>query len=526
MTGSFAPNSSTTKHAVYTKRGVVAAQNTKAATAGAEILAAGGNAMDAAIATSFALAACEPWMSGLGGGGSLVHFDAKASAYSTIDFNMIAPAKLDPNAYPLLDDGSGGDLFGWPAVEGDRNVKGPLAMAVPGQLAGIAMAHERYATMPIQDLLAPAIALAEQGLEIDWFASFLITTAARDLNRFETSRQTYFSDGFPPVPDWTSLPLYRPLGQLADTLKELAQSGLASFYQGDLAQAVAADLAEVGGVITAEDLRLMQAKAVKPLTFNYRGAQISAMDGLYAGPSLARAMAHVETIDAQGDWPDEREFLAYADGLKDAYRHRLAHMGEGGDGATPSCTSHHCSIDAQGNMVSMTQTLLSLFGSKVMLPRTGILMNNGIMWFDPRPGRPNSMAPGRRPLANMCPVIAETSEMRLALGASGGRRIMPAVMQILCAVVDHDMSLEEAFAQPRIDVSGTDQVAISDRLWDPVPQMLAEHHPTRLITPSPYPLSFACPTAVMHDLIDGLHYGTAEISQPWADAVIEPDMLA
>lgn len=247
------------------------------------------------------------------------------------------------------------------------------------------------------------------------------------------------------------------------------------------------------------------------------------MDGLYAGLSMKQALGHVEGVEVAGDWPDEREFLAYAEGLKRAYAHRLEHMGEGADASAPSCTSHHCAIDAQGNMVSMTQTLLSLFGSRVMLPRTGILMNNGIMWFDPRANKPNSMAPGRRPLCNMCPVIAETDQMRVALGASGGRRIMPAVMQILCAMIDHGMSLEEAFAQPRIDVSGTDEVAISDQLWDPVPQMLAEQHPTRIVTPSPYPLAFACPVAVMHDLIDGHHYGTAEVSQPWADAVVEPD---
>ena len=100
---------------------------------------------------------------------------------------------------------------------------------------------------------------------------------------------------------------------------------------------------------------------------------------------------------------------------------------------------------------------------------------------------------------------------------------MPAVMQILCSMIDHGMPLEEAFAQPRIDVSGMDIVTINERLWEPIPEVLAQQHDTRIVTPGPYPLAFACPSAVMHDRVDGLNYGTAEISQPWADAVVEPD---
>lgn len=521
MTGSFAPNARTSKDAVYTKKGVVAAQNAKAAQVGAGILDAGGNAIDAAIATSFALAATEPWMSGLGGGGSAVCYHAANATYSTFDFNMLAPRALDPSAYPLDTSGSGGDLFGWPAVVGDVNVKGPLSIAVPGQLAGIALLHERGASMPIAELVAPAIDLAKAGLEIDWFASFLISTAARDLHRDATCRQFYLQDGFAPVPDWTGHPLAIRLGNLASTLEELAREGLASYYTGSVAEALLLDLQDVGSVIQRADLENYQAFARKPLQFSYRDARVAAMDGLYAGPSLRMALGEVAAIEPAGDWPDEHEFLAYAQGLNHSYRYRLEHMGEAADPKLNSCTSHHCAIDAEGNMVSMTQTLLSLFGSKVMLPRTGVLMNNGIMWFDPRPSRPNSIAPGRKPLSNMCPIIAETADFRLALGASGGRRIMPAVMQILCSIVDHGMSLEEAFAQPRIDVSGSEEVVIDERLWDPIPEALAAHYSTRRATAAPYPLSFACPSGIMHDLLDGYRYGTAEISQPWADAVAQ-----
>ena len=176
-------------------------------------------------------------------------------------------------------------------------------------------------------------------------------------------------------------------------------------------------------------------------------------------------------------------------------------------------------IDAAGNMVTLTQTLLSLFGSKVVLPSSGILMNNGIMWFDPRPGRPNSLAPGVRPLSNMCPVIAQDEAHRIAIGASGGRRIMPAVMQILSFVIDYGMSLEEAFAQARIDVTGEGMVTMSRDLDDEVQAALRSAVGAEPVRATAYPLPFACPVAVMHDLLENDHYGTAEFIHPWADAV-------
>jgi gamma-glutamyltranspeptidase/glutathione hydrolase len=146
-------------------------------------------------------------------------------------------------------------------------------------------------------------------------------------------------------------------------------------------------------------------------------------------------------------------------------------------------------------------------------------MNNGVMWFDPRPGRPNSLAPGVRPLSNMCPVIAQDEAHRIAIGASGGRRIMPAVMQILSFIIDYGMSLEEAFAQGRIDVTGDGVVTMSRDLDDEVQEALRAAVGARPVRALAYPLPFACPVAVMHDLLENDHYGTAEVIHPWADAV-------
>ena len=184
-----------------------------------------------------------------------------------------------------------------------------------------------------------------------------------------------------------------------------------------------------------------------------------------------------------------------------------------------SCTTHLCVIDSQGSMVSLTQTLLSIFGSKLVLPQTGILMNNGLMWFNPEPGHPNSLAPDKRCLANTCPVIGLNDSGGMALGASGGRRIMPAVLQLLHLLIDGEMSLEEAFHQPRIDHSGGDQVVVDRRLQKGVLQKIEEKFSCITAENGAFPLYFACPSAVLKN--GSQHYGSTAITHPWADAVSE-----
>ena len=191
-----------TKRAARSRQGVVAAQSRTAAEVGAEVLRAGGNAVDAAIATSLALGVVEPWMSGLGGGGCMLVRQAADGSSHALDFGMVAPRGLDLSAYPLAG-GPAGDLFGWPAVVGDRNLHGPLAVAVPGLADGLRLAHEQFGTVPFAELAAPAIALAEQGLTVDWHASQMIAGAARDLRRYATAAAQWLPDGLPPVPPWT-----------------------------------------------------------------------------------------------------------------------------------------------------------------------------------------------------------------------------------------------------------------------------------------------------------------------------------
>jgi gamma-glutamyltranspeptidase / glutathione hydrolase len=503
--------------------GIVATQNRIAGEAGARILAAGGNAIDAAVATGFALAAVEPWNSGLGGIGYMLVYLAKEDRIHVVDFAPVSPRGLDPADYPLVGGGATTrDLFTWPSVKDDRNVHGPFSFAVPGHVDGLGLALERFGTLAFKDVLGPAIELAEQGMAADWYLTFKIATMARELHRYPTTREIWLPGGFPPVTA-PGAPLERlVLKGLAGTLRRLASAGRRDFYEGDIAAAIVKDTRALGGILSAEDLKRYRARVVEPLETEYRGASVSMAPALTAGPSLLKVLTDLRGFSFQGHRPNADAFVAYARALRDAYVDRLEKMGETDNAAEPSCTTHFNVVDRHGNMVAHTQTLLSVFGSRVVLPSTGILMNNGIMWFDPRAGLPNSLAPGKRPLTNMCPVVVRRGGKGwFAIGASGGRKIMPAVLQISSFLIDHGMNLEDAFHQPRIDASGGELVGVDPALPAEIRTALADSFPTQLTEFVVYPTNFACPSAVLRDPATGEHFGISDVMSPWSAAVAE-----
>jgi len=515
------------KPAVESAGGIVAGQSRRAAAAGAEILAAGGNAVDAAIATGLALAACEPWMSGLGGVGYMVVQRPGGAPAEVVDFGPLAPARLDPSRYALLP-GAGGDkdIFGWPRVVEDRNVIGGESVALPSYVAGIALAHERFGRLPWAALVEPAIALAEEGVLLDWYGALSIAVAAPDLARFEASRRVFLPGGLPPLPATGSLPRHLPLPGLARTLRRLAGAGARDFYEGEVARGILRDLRAAGSPIEAADLAGYRASLAPALEFDYRGSRIAAVPGLSGGPALRQVMAGLAERTLAGRAPDAEDYRAYARILRLAYSERLTRAGAGAEDGQPggapraASTSHLSVCDRDGMMVALTQTLLSRFGSKLLLPESGVLMNNGIMWFDPRPGHPNSIAGGKRPLANMCPVVVRRDGATwLALGASGGRSILPAVAQILSFLVDYGMELEAAFHQPRLDESATGVFTLDARLDPAIVAAVAALGPAATGEPRPYPALFASPSAVLR--AGGRSVGMAEIASPWSGAVAE-----
>jgi gamma-glutamyltranspeptidase / glutathione hydrolase len=508
------------KPGAASKGGIVAAQSHAAATVGADILAAGGTAVDAAVAAALAGAAAEPWSSGLGGIGHLVVHRADARQAESIDFGPVSPRSLDPAAYPLTDT-IRTELFTWPqSVVGDRNIHGPLAFAIPSAVRGYGVAVERYGRMPWRELAAPAAALAREGLPIDWFTTLKVANAAADLRRYDESRRIWLPAGLPPVCASDGDVPRLPLGRLAETLARLAEAGPEDFYHGEIARAIAADTRGADGFLSVDDLADCRARIVPSLHIAYRGVAVQTTPGMTAGPTLA---AVLERLGRQrfGAAPDAGYFEALIEALRAAYADRLEHAGDVEAGA-PTSTTHITAIDREGTIVSLTTTLLSLFGSYYVLPSTGILMNNGIMWFDPRPGRPNSIAPGKRALTNMCPiVVARDGRPWLGLGASGGRRILAAVSQMTSFVVDFGMGPETAAHHPRIDVSGSDRVAIDRRLPLAIVEPLLAKPGASLAEHGVFPARFACPNLVLHGA-DGINHGISDAMSPWSAVVAEP----
>jgi gamma-glutamyltranspeptidase/glutathione hydrolase len=516
------------KPAVVSKGGIVAAQSRKAAEIGAEVLASGGDCIDAVIATGFALGVLEPWMNGVGGGGAMVLYRAREDRYEVIDYGMRAPLSLRLEDYPLTE-GAASDIFPWQRVKDDRNLHGPASIAVPGVVAGHEEAYRRYARMPWRDLLAPSIRLAGEGLLVDWWTTLAIASSAADLRRYEASAAAYLQDGLPPNPQWGIRSVVRlPQDRLKATLDQLAAIGPRDFYEGDLARSIAADVQGAGGTLSAGDLAAFRAHVREPLQIPYRGGVVYATPELTAGPTLAHTLRLLQQeLRPERGGPNAASYAAYASALQSAYRARLKDMGDadgrralGAEHLAPACTTHYSVVDREGNMAAVTQTLLSGFGSKFVTPQSGITMNNGIMWFDPTPGGPNSLRPGKRCLTNYTPVVARAADgRRLALGASGGRRILPAVTQVLSFVMDYGMDLDAAIHQPRVDASEGAVVIADQRLPSEVREALRSRFDTEEAPPQMFPGKFAYPSIVLRE--GNLNSGATEASHAWADALAE-----
>ncbi len=512
------------KQVIATRGGVVAAQHKRAAEVGAAVLEAGGDAVDAAVATSFALGVVEPWMSGPAAGGCMTLWRAGESRAHVIDYGMRSPGALDPADYPLSGDGRSADLFPWPTVVNDRNVQGATAVAVPGVVAGMALAHQHFGRMPWRDVVQPAAQLAEQGLIVDWYSALLTASTARALSLDADAAAMFLEDGcWPLMSSWTSTQaLHLNQKAFARSLRQIAAEGADAFYRGDMSQALVRDVQAKGGCLSLQDLASYKAELLEPLVIEHRGGRLFAAPGLTGGPTLSTAMAQLAREPAPPPgMPGAATYRANAHALHAAFQARLQGMGDHESPKAPGCTTHFSVVDRHGNLCSVTQTLLSIFGSRVVSPSTGLLLNNGVMWFDPEPGKPNSLGPNKRCLTNYCPVVGQTTDGRqFAVGASGGRKILGAVMQLSLFMMDHGMSLEQAFHQPRIDVSGDRGEVLADAALPPdVLAALQAEFSTTTTRNQVFPYAFACPSGVLRER--GMNMGCAEVMSPWGDAVAE-----
>jgi gamma-glutamyltranspeptidase/glutathione hydrolase len=486
-----------TKEPVYGRRGMVAAKHQLAAAAGVQMLRRGGNAVDAAVATALAIGVVEPWMNGLGGCGFLVYREATGATH-LVEYGVRAPMAARPDMFPLAGPPAADAFFPWPGVKGEVNAVGPLSVAVPGTPAGLALAAERFGRLPLRELAQPAIALARDGFPVDWYSGSIIARDWRNISRFPATAAIFGSGGFPLGPGLgVEAPRLRQ-PQLAETLAAFAEGGPRAFYEGEAGADIVAAVQAGGGILTREDLAAYRAAVHSPAPpASYRGAALATSPALSGAPTLTAILGAFEAaVDAgRMSAADPALWAAFGRAAVPAFRTRYTEYGDReGPGASTTTLS---TVDAEGNAVALTQTLLAGFGSRVLAPGCGVLLNNGMNWFDPEPGKPNSVGPGKRPLSNMVPLVASGPELGVAaIGSSGGRRIMCTNASILCRMVDQRMGVQAAVAAPRADFSGMPAL-VDDRLGEGVRAAVeAAGIPARLVAESYAPKLFASPCVV------------------------------
>jgi gamma-glutamyltranspeptidase/glutathione hydrolase len=469
------------KQSATGSRGMVVTNHPLASAAGMEILAGGGNAIDAAVAAQFTLTVVEPMMVGLLGGG-LAHIRTSDGAHRILDGMSVAPAAGHPEMYRKVP-GTAPDNFD---TVDQENTLGPKAAAVPGSLRAWCLALREYGTLSLADVMQPAIRLATRGFTITSYLADCIATAAPDMARDPLMTARYLPTG---IPLTTGDRLVQ--GDYADTLRLIAAQGEGALYGGPLGDALDACMRATGGFIAASDLTNYRVIERAPIRASYRGWEVLGPPPPgAAGVHITQMLNILEGYDLASmgfATPDSVHLLAEV--LKIAFADRaagtadpdfvavpvakltdksyaaerraaidMARAQSWGPGVSPgqsANTTHLTVADAAGNVVASTQTINGLFGARFIVPGTGMVPNNYMNLFDPRPGHTLSVAPGKRVTTSMSPMMAlRDGKIAFALGLPGGKRIFPSALQALLNVIDHGMSLQEAVEAPRIWTEG------------------------------------------------------------------------
>jgi gamma-glutamyltranspeptidase/glutathione hydrolase len=476
----------TIKHPVVDREGMVVSQNEIASHVGAEILARGGNAVDAAVATAMALAVTLPRAGNIGGSGFMLVHIAGEDRTIAIDYRSAAPASATKEMFL--------DRRGRENRAADF---GHRAAAVPGTVAGLALAHERYGSLPWAELVRPAQALAAEGIVVSRDLSEALRWGRSRLESSDAAIDTFFkADG---TPYMFGEVLVQP--ELAWTLGRLADQGPEDFYTGEIARRIVADMEARGGLITLEDLAGYEAKVREPLRTTYRGLDVLTMPpSSSGGVALIEMLNILEHFDLAGMGPNSAASLhTLSEVMKLAYADRTRYWGDPDfvenpvtgvtskayaaerarlvpfDRATPPPeiapgdplayespdTTHFSVVDRHGNVVSNTYTLGSSFGSGAVVDGAGFLLDNQMKNFALRYQVPdvrgmsaneaNRLEPGKRMTSSMTPTIVfREGEPWLVTGTPGGSTIINTVLQVIVNVVDHGMNIAEATEAPRI----------------------------------------------------------------------------
>ena len=470
--------------------GMVAAAKPEAARAGLEILKMGGNAVDAAVATGFALGVLEPNASGIGGGGFMVIKLAAMKEAVVIDFRPTAPAAATPDMYKLDERGR---------AVGNASVEGGLASAVPGEVKGLLYALENFGSKKLTraQVIQPAIDWAERGVPVTVNLAQIIKDNFGKLSRFENGLAIYSKDGFPPEVGDTIVNK-----DLANTLRLIQAQGADAIYKGDIARRVIAENRKRGGILTLEDLAAYQVKVRKPITGSYRGYTLVTAPPPSGGTHVLQllnilehanvaalgeqspAAAHVWAEACKLVFADRSKYSAdpdfvnvpYAGLASKAYAKTLAALikpdavmkpPEAGDPSKyeSGSTTSFSVMDSDGNMVAVTKTINMFFASGVVVPGTGIILGDDMDDFELKPGSVNSIQPGKRMLSSMSPTLVLDPQGRpfMALGSPGATRIIPTLAQVISNVIDRGMPIQAAISAPRLYQGRTGNLSMEGR---------------------------------------------------------------
>ncbi|MEY3667191.1 MAG: hypothetical protein RL572_731 [Pseudomonadota bacterium] len=467
------------------RNGIVASASEIASQVGVDILKQGGNAVDASIATAFALAVTWPTAGNIGGGGFLVYHGEDGHA-TTFDFREKAPLAATERMYLGLDG----------LVVNNSNHRSLLSVGVPGTVAGLYKAHQELGSLPWADLVAPAVKLARDGIPITWELYTGFQQNQQFWDQYPSSAKVFLkADGSPyEFGDTWVQP------DLADTLQLIQEQGRDGFYKGSNAKKLADFMRANGGIITEEDLEQYQAVEREPVRGTYRGYDIVSMPPPSSGGvTLIQILNILEGFDLAASGHNSAQTLHYmTEAMRRAYADRAEHLGDPDfnesmplerllskdyaaslrasidpDKASISDennfaqvyesedTTHFSVVDKDGNMVSLTYTLENGYGSRIVAEGAGYLLNNEMGDFNAVPGvtnrngqigtPPNLIAPGKRMLSSMSPtIVAQDGKPLMAVGSPGGRTIINTTLQLILNVVDHGMNIAQSVEAPRI----------------------------------------------------------------------------
>ncbi len=520
---------------------MVASKHRLISEAGVKMLKAGGNAVDAAIAAAFMDCVVEPGMNGIGGEGVMtIHLESGENI--VIDYVGRPPASSSPEMYTIEESSEPG-WMGWKKVRNDENVIGYKSCVVPGTVAGLTTALEEYGSMNLDEVMAPAIDVAREGFVVGWWTADHIFRRMEAFWRFPEWRKVYLrNERYPYLPYTHELasPHVLKNPQLARCLASISAGGPSVFYHGWIAEAISEDMSENGGLITLEDMATYEPIVHTPSPGSYRGHEV-VYDPTHSGTTLMQILNIIEGYDFNEKpfgSPEALHVVSEAIGL--AFADRFKYMGDpdwvevpqkgmtskgyatelrekisldkagavaAGDPwpYVPECTTALTVADKDGNFVAVNQTLVNSFGSGVVIPKTGIVMNKAMYGLDPEPGRANSIDGRKRRIQNVCPtVVLKDGEGFMALGAPGGRNIQVSIAQAIHYVIDYGFGIQDAVDAPRV-TRETSTVFVDSRFSAKTrDRLVAMGHDIKYIEPELK--SWGRPVGVLRDK-DGFHGG-------------------